>query len=130
MLTGREAKPGELVPHIVYKDQELKAGQEFVPDEFIVKAIVTTQDDKSNYAFKHCDFPSDGNEMYFRNHMRTYASEPYHLKLSDFGLLIFMARTFGLPLTTEVCQALRTKQPFNKDLIAALDRAIMAKELF
>jgi len=129
-LTGREAKPGELVPHLVYKDQELKGGQEFIPDEFIVKAIVTTQDDSSKYLFRHQDFPSDGNDIAFRNYIRTYSQEPYHLKLSDFNLLVYLHKTLGAPLTRQVCQALRTKEPFSTELVSALDRALMEKNLF
>jgi len=73
VLAARESKPGELIPHLVYKDQELKGGQEFVPDEFIVKAIVTAQEEKSMYLFYHHEFPSDGSDVHFRNHVRSFS---------------------------------------------------------
>jgi len=130
VLAAREPKPGELIPHLVYKDQELKGGQEFVPDEFVVKAIVTTQDDKSMYLFYHHDFPSEGGDVQFRNHIRTFSQEQYHRKLSDFNLLIFLAKKIGVPLTKQVCQALLTKQPFSQELISALDRSLGEKNLF
>jgi hypothetical protein len=130
MLAAREAKQGELVPHVVYKDQELKPGEEFLPDECIVKAIVTTQEEKSMYLFYHNEFPADGNDFAFRNHVRTFSQEQYHKKLSDFNLLVYLHKTIGSVLTKQVCEGLLTKEPFNTELVSALDRSLLEKNLF
>eukprot|EP00456_Euglypha_rotunda_P064235 TRINITY_DN5461_c0_g1_i11.p1 TRINITY_DN5461_c0_g1~~TRINITY_DN5461_c0_g1_i11.p1 ORF type:complete len:219 (+),score=24.84 TRINITY_DN5461_c0_g1_i11:114-770(+) len=129
MLAGREAKPGELVPHIVYHDTQLKAGEEFLPDDFIVKVILSTNEVTSSYLFKHHDFPSDGTDVHMRNLLRT-KQEPYHQKLSDFNVLIYCGKTLGMPLTRRICEGLRTKQAFSSELQGELDRAFSKNNLF
>ncbi len=56
MLSTRKLNPGEMGPTIVYHDHPIEAGTEFMPDNFLVKAIVMTSA-ASAYLLEHHDTP-------------------------------------------------------------------------
>jgi len=128
MLTQRKAKEKEMLPSIVYKDKPLLPGTEFLPDELIVK-VACMSPLKPNAVFKHSQFPSDGNDSSFRNHMRSFSSEPYEVKLSDFNALVYLASTIGLTLTEKLCKAIKSGSGLTKQDREELDKEIVKKNL-
>eukprot|EP00457_Paulinella_chromatophora_P004035 gb/GEZN01004045.1/.p1 GENE.gb/GEZN01004045.1/~~gb/GEZN01004045.1/.p1 ORF type:complete len:579 (+),score=85.08 gb/GEZN01004045.1/:55-1791(+) len=131
MLATRPAKPGDMGnPGIVYKDQRLKAGDEFLTDECLVKCIVSTGAGNGKAVFRSNEFPSNGEDAHARSYLAINSQKPYHLKLSDFNLLVYLSGKIGMPLVEEVCGALATGAPFQPQLIASLDHAFMQASLF
>jgi nuclear protein localization family protein 4 len=128
MLGTREQKKGEMPPAIVYKNKSILPGIALLPDDFLVKVIVS-EAKNPEVVFQHNIFPSRGSDIHMRSHMAEYTRQPYEQKLADFNLLVYLAKTIGWPLTQEICDSIRDKKGLSKDQREALDRALVAKNL-
>jgi hypothetical protein len=73
------------------------SGVEFLPDEFIVKVIIATQN-KPFSLFRHSDFPAPGSDAALASHFADHKNEEYQYKLSDFALLCYLPHVCGLPV--------------------------------
>jgi len=154
MISTREQKNGEMPPAVVYKAKSLLPGTPFLPDDFLVKVIVSQakapeskakkptttateskdkKDDKAGagteLVLHHSVFPSRGTDLHMRSHMAEQTRQPYEQKLADFNLLVYLSKTIGWPLTQQICDAIRDKKGLSKDQREALDRALVAKQL-
>jgi hypothetical protein len=94
----RQEKKGEFVPSIVYKSRSLPPGEDFLPDELLVK-VISMKPFKPKPMFKFLHFPLNGNDGYFRGHLAKHAKEPYHVKFSDFLALTFLASKVGIEVS-------------------------------
>lgn len=128
MLAGRTPQPGELVPTVVYKDRPLQPGQEFLPDEFVVKVIVM-QPEKPRQKFKYAEFSAVGSEQELRQYLVKHKAEEYHDKLSDFNVLCYLPAVLGPQLANKIITAVGTGNKLPADLKAELDRTLTAKKL-
>lgn len=121
----REEKKGEFVPSIVYKSRSLAPGEDFLPDELLVK-VISMQPFKPKPMFKFLHFPLDGNDNHFRGYLSQQASEPYHIKFSDFLALIYLAKKVGVELASEVALAVKESRAVSNTTQSKLDRALLA----
>lgn len=129
LLSTRIPKKHELLPTIIYKDRPLQPGDPFLPDEMIVKVIVSAPK-HSLTMFHHADCPSQGNsELLIKTYMQQHHSEDYEQRLNDFNLLIHMGKVLGEPIINKVCQALKDKQAMSANVRAELDRLLLEKNL-
>ena len=136
MMATRVPAAGEMVPTVVYKDRPLLPGKEFLPDEFIVKVILTAPSAGAggDPVFRHADFPglsSSPTDAMLKGYMAKYAREDYVSKLADFNLLAFLLAKAVLPekAVGEVCDAIRERKSIGKDTQSQLDSAFLAKGL-
>eukprot|EP00808_Paulinella_micropora_P015807 g19355.t1 len=131
MLATRGSKEGmQSMPGIVYKDQRLKPGDEFLTDECLVKCIVSTGTTETNGVFTSTEFPSNGEDSHARSYLALNSQKQYHQKLSDFNFLVYLSGKIGMPLVEEICKGLASGAAFKPELIASLDHAIMSANLF
>lgn len=137
MLSTRVPAQGEMVPTVVYKDRPLLPGREFLPDELIVKVILSgplAGAAAESSPLKHADFPplaSQPSEAMLKGYLAKYASESYVSKLADFNLLVYLAAKGILNEQTlsGVCDAIRERKPLSKETQAAIDAAWIQKGL-
>jgi len=132
MLQTRPLAPGELGPTIVYHDHPLENGAEFMPDNFLVKVVVMTSDPSTYLLMNHATPPpSNLDKVFIRHFLEARASEPYHLKLSDFSLLVAL-RLLGMNrnLLKTLCEALTLKTPLPQTLASAIDAEFLRMNLF
>lgn len=104
---------------VIINNKTVKAGQEFLPDEFIVKMIVAIPKVEDNM-FKHAGFPSKGSDAGVKVHFQQFAGENYDNKVSDFNLLCFLA-TKNKALIKKVCEAFRKQAPLDHQTKIELD---------
>jgi len=130
MLASRTPQAGELVPTVVYKDRPLKPGQEFLPDELVVKVIVM-QPGKPMQKFKYSEFAAVGSEQELRQYLQRHKNEEYHDKLSDFNVLCYLPTVLGAGnnLAQRVISAVGAGVKLPAELKVELDRAFSAKKL-
>ena len=130
-LATKKVKPGEMTSTIIYKDRPLRGGEEFLPDELLVKVIVSAPKGQQT-VFKHCEYPSGRggeNEMVVKGWMDEYKEEEYEDRLNDFGLLVNLCKIVGEDIVYGICDALREKRRLGADLRSQLDSALLAKNL-
>lgn len=151
LVATRSVAANEMAPTIVYHDRPLDNGAEFVPDAFLVKVIVMTAGPEQAL-FVHNDFPSlprlglsgaatatataaAAAESAARARVKatlvSRQSEPYHKRLSDFALLVALARTgvFDAALIARLGAELVTKQPLSQRLSEDVDVALLQHQL-
>ncbi len=135
MMAGRVPKENEMMPSIIYHDHPLIAGTEFLPDDFIVKVILFTKNGAS--FFRHDKFPSNllnspssVVDREIKSHMRLYSKEGYHTKLSDFHLLLNLAKRTDHKLVLECCRYIADKTAMPVNLCNKLDEMFLAKQYF
>jgi len=123
----RKPLPGELMPDV------LEAGKnttnEFDPDWFVVK-VNSGAPVKPKSFFIHSHFPRENRPgaPQLRSDIKKYlskcsSSEPNWSKLSDFHLLLFLARTFDVDTAKVICESVRDRQPVNEDLFDMVQAA-------
>ena len=130
-LATRKLKPGEMSSTIIYKDRPLRGGEEFLPDELLVKVIVSAPRGQLSL-FKHCEYPSGRageNEMVVKGWMDEWKEEEYEERLSDFNLLVNLCKVVGEDIVYGICDALKEKKRLSSDLRSQLDSALLAKNL-
>ena len=83
--------------------------------------------------FKHTSFPIENRQAFgelqsndaVRKHLQRYKSEPYHERLSDFHLLMYLADMFDMQTAEAVCECVREGRPVHEGVTLMLD-AVMA----
>ena len=134
MICTRVPGANEMCPTVVYKDRPLLPGKEFLPDEFIVKVILTAPTSAADSPLKHADFPplaSMPTDAVLKGYFAKYAGESYVTKMADFNLLAFLLTKSLVPEKAlgELCDAIRTKTPLSRDTQSQLDSTFLAKGL-
>ncbi len=124
-LAVREAKKGEFLPGIMYKDKLMNANEPFLPDDFIVKAVVS-EPKVVTPMFRHAKFPFVGNSAAVAAHFTALSREEWHQKLSDFNLLVHLPAVIGLPRTLAVCEAVKAKRALTAPERVELEKALRA----
>ena len=130
-LATKTVKHGEMTSTIIYKDRPLRGGEEFLPDELLVKVIVSAPKGQQS-VFKHCEYPSGRageNEMVVKGWMDEYKEEEYEDRLNDFNLLVNLCKVVGEDVVYGICDALKEKRKLSSDLRSQLDSALLAKNL-
>jgi len=113
-----------LMPKIVYKDKPLVPGKEFVPDEFLVKVIVS-QAAGAKGMFKYNDFPAQSSLAELKDYLKRHAADDLMVRLSDFNCLCLLATTrVGEKLACRAAADIASGKPFDDALRAELDKLI------
>jgi hypothetical protein len=101
-LAPRKGKSGEFLPSVLYKNKALNPGEDFLPDEMLVK-VISMAPFSPTPLFVHRHFPLySGSEEALRSYLRMHKDEAYPGKISDFALFCFLPRIIG----SEVIQML------------------------
>ncbi len=130
-LATKRVKAGEMTSTIIYKDRPLRGGEEFLPDELLVKVIVSAPRG-SQTVFRHCEYPggrAGENEMVVKGWMDEWKDEEYEERLNDFNLLVQLCKVVGEDIVYGICDALKEKRRLSPDLRSQLDSALLAKNL-
>lgn len=140
MLSTRKPAGKEQVPTIVYKDRPLQPGDQFLPDELLVKVNLTApRPNSKDLLFKSFGFPFSGaqfTEASVRHFLSTHSKEEYETKLSDFNLLVCLAKLTASKPTTDqatilaVCDAISKRQSIPTPVREQLDRIFIEKNFF
>jgi nuclear protein localization family protein 4 len=116
----RPALPGELLPEVLEAGKS--ASKEFDPDWFVVK-VNSGAPVKPKSFFIHAHFPRENrpNHPQLRSEIKRYLakcapSEPSWSQLSDFHLLLFLAKTLDVDTAKVICDAVRERKPMGEDL--------------
>lgn len=130
-LATRKVKQGEMTSTIIYKDRPLRGGEEFLPDELLVKVIVSAPRGRQS-VFAHCEYPSGRsgeNELVVKSWMSEWKDEEYEERLSDFNLLVVLCKVVGEEVVYAICDALKEKKRLSDAVRSQLDSALLAKNL-
>ena len=131
-LATKRVKAGEMTSTIIYKDRPLRGGEEFLPDELLVKVMVSAPR-ASQTVFAHCEYPGGRaggeSEMVVKQWLVEYKDEEYEEKLNDFNCLVCLCKVVGEDIVYAICEALREKRKLSADLRSQLDSALLAKNL-
>lgn len=128
MISTRIPGKSEMIPTVVYKDRPLQPGVDFLPDEFIVKVILTSPKVPDSM-FKSHEFPSNGSELYIRNHLASHARLDLVSRVSDFNLLVALVKVAGWSAVEEICDAIRTKSNLKDETRIALEKVFKDQKL-
>ncbi len=134
MLITPPPRPGTMAPSIVYHDQPLDAGKEFMPDSFLVKVILMTSS-ADQFLFARHAYPQlragGGTLGVIKGELKKHQREEYHVKLSDFGLLLGLvfAKIFPMPLMERVGAEIVHKGPFQPAVCEDVDLAFIQNNL-
>jgi len=127
-LSTRVPGKHELLPTIIYKDRPLPPGEPFLPDELLVKVIVSAPKGSLSI-FQHQEFSSTGGELLIKTYMQEYNKQEYEQRLSDFNLLVNLVKVIGETLVLEVCDAIKENRPITAATKSELDRVLLEKNL-
>ena len=128
-LATRPPTKTQMVPTIIYKDRPLRGGEEFLPDELLVKVIVSAPKGQLS-VFKHHEYASGGaSEVLVKAWLDEFKDEEYEEKLSDFNLLVNLVKLLGEQVVYGVCEALREGNKLSADTRSQLDSALLEKGL-
>jgi len=125
MMAAVTPGKGQLMPKIIHQNKALRGGEEFLPDEFIVKVVASNPKEDKGLLF-HATFPSPssstaGMSAAFKAHYNEFSSQDYKTKLSDFNLLIYLTTIMPAPLVKKLCNAIRDEVDLDNDTKGALD---------
>jgi hypothetical protein len=95
-LAARKGNGKEYIASIIFKDRALNPGEDFIPDELLVKVVaMKPYNPISMFAYK--DFPLyGGNKNHAIAYLRQHQNESLHQQLSDFAFLCHLPRFAGL----------------------------------
>ena len=128
-LATRPPTKTQMVPTIIYKDRPLRGGEEFLPDELLVKVIVSAPKGQLS-VFKHHEYASGGtSEVLVKGWLDEFKDEEYEEKLSDFNLLVNLVKVLGEAVVYGVCDALREGKKLSPETRSQLDSALLEKGL-
>ena len=128
-LSTRPPTKTAMVPTIIYKDRPLRAGEAFLPDELLVKVIVSAPKGQLSL-FKHHHYPSSGgSEVVLKSWLDELKDEEYEEKLSDFNLLLNLGRLLGEEVVGGVCDALKEGRKLSPETRSQLDSKLLEKNL-
>ena len=123
----RKPLPGELLPDVLEAGKS--ASNEFDPDWFVVK-VNSGAPVKPKSFFIHSHFPRENRQgtPQLRSDIKKYLNkctqaEPNWSKLSDFHLLLFLARIFDVETAKVICESVRDRTPVNEDLFDMVQAA-------
>jgi nuclear protein localization family protein 4 len=112
--------PGELLPDVLEAGKS--ASNEFDPDWFVVK-VNSGAPVKPKSFFIHSHFPRENRsaQPQLRSDIKRYlgkcgSAEPNWSKLSDFHLLLFLARTLDVYSAKIIGEAVRDRKPMSDEL--------------
>jgi hypothetical protein len=96
LVAAKKGKEKEYIPSIIFKDRALGPGEDFVPDELLVKVVaMKSYKPASMFAYNH--FPLYGaNKNHAIAYMKRHNSEKMPLQISDFSFLCFLPQVVGL----------------------------------
>ena len=83
--------------------------------------------------FKHSSFPIENRHAFgelqsadaVRKHLRAHKSQPYHERLADFHLLMYLADMFDMQTAEAVCECVRDRRAVHEGVKLMLE-AVMA----
>eukprot|EP00742_Colponemidia_sp_Colp-10_P004099 GILJ01004374.1.p1 GENE.GILJ01004374.1~~GILJ01004374.1.p1 ORF type:complete len:568 (+),score=59.41 GILJ01004374.1:49-1752(+) len=124
LMVERKAEHATLLPTIMANGAPTES---FDPDWFLVN-VNSGAPQKPRTFFKHSDFarenrrtqPSPADVKAFLN---KYRSEPFHERLSDFHLLVYLAQMLDIDTALVLCRSVADKTPVSQplqDLLGAL----------
>jgi nuclear protein localization family protein 4 len=123
----RKPLPGELQPEVLEAGKN--ANTEFDPDWFVVK-INSGAPVRPKSFFVHSHFPRENRPgaPQLRSDIKRYLSkcrpsDPIWSKLSDFHLLLFLARIFDVDTAKVICDAVRERGSIDDDLFDVIQAA-------
>ena len=133
LLSIRKPKSQEFLPGLMYKNKLMNPGEMFLPDELIVKTVVSAPL-KSTPFFKNAKFPFVGTVsllksmvvfflFYHVGHILSFRDD-YNSALSDFNVLIHLPLLIGLQSTLNICAALKGGKSIGITEKQTLERAI------
>jgi hypothetical protein len=95
-IAARKGKNKEYVPSIIFKDKALKPGEDFIPDELLVK-VVAMRPYKPSSMFLYNHFPlSGGTKGHALSYLKLHQGEETPKRMSDFALLCFLPQVAGV----------------------------------
>ncbi len=95
-IAARKGNEKEYIASIIFKDRALNPGEDFIPDELLVK-VVAMKPYQPISMFAHKDFPLyGGNKNYVITYLKQHQNEAIHQQLSDFAFLCYLPRIAGL----------------------------------
>lgn len=116
----RTPLPGELLPDVLEAGKS--ASKESDPDWFVVK-VNSGAPVKPKSFFMHAHFPRENRsgQPQIRSDVKRYlskcsTSEPSWSKLSDFHLLLFLAKTLDVETAKVICDGVRERKPIDEGL--------------
>ena len=125
-ISPRRPQSGEFLPSIVYKDKPLAPGQDFVPDELIVKVVAMSPHQPGHY-FKYLHFPIfNARREHLGQHLQLHKGEQLHEALSDFALLCYLPQLIDVELVCEVAKCVRTKSPLTEAKKRLVENALQS----
>ena len=123
----RKPLPGELHPEVLAAGKS--ASTEFDPDWFVVK-VNSGAPVRPKSFFVHSHFPRENRNgaPQLRSDIKRYlakcsSSEPNWSKLSDFHLLLFLARIFDVDTAKVICEGVRDRKPISDHLFDMVEAA-------
>jgi hypothetical protein len=131
MLATRKPAKGEMLPTIVYKDRPLMPGEEFLPDELLVKVNIFAPKQANNkMMFKRWEVPSSAGETYLYSYFQQYKADTWESKLADFNLLIALAKVLNNnALIYDVVDAVKQQKALSSNTKSQLETALREKKL-
>ena len=129
-LATRPPSKTHMVPTIIYKDRPLRGGEAFLPDELLVKVIVSAPKAQLSLLKHHTYSSQGGSELLVKQWLDEFKNEEYEDKLSDFNLLVNLVRVLGSEdVVLAVCDALREGRKLSPEVRSQLDTAMLSKNL-
>ena len=120
-----------MTPTIVYKDRPLRGGESFLPDELLVKLIVSSPREGQRLSlFHHAEYASAASsDVVLKAWLQQHREEEYEEKLSDFNLLVNLVRIIDESSVMQVAEAVRDRKKLNPDARSQLDAQLLEKQL-
>lgn len=136
LLAVRTPRTKEMIATVVYKDRPLIPGEstsEFLPDELLVKVIVSAPKQKESILYSH-NFPSNALhtqvlDTYIQSYLSDNSKLPLLQRLSDLNLLIALVQYIGKSTVLEICTYIKTNQSLTGELTKAINDALKSTGL-
>lgn len=135
LLAVRKPAQKEMIATVVYKDRPLQGGDTFLPDELLVKCIVSAPKQKESILSSH-SFPSNAvhNSSLTQSYIQSYLADTSRIsdwktRLSDFNLLVALVPYVGKSTVIEICNYIADNKPFSSELQKVIQDALKANGL-
>lgn len=115
-VSSRKGKDGEYVPSVIYKNRPLEPGDDFLPDELLVK-VISMKPYQPSHVFEFIHFPfENATDADLRGYLSLHESEEFYHKFSDFNVLCYLPRVIGLNLACKLAVAVKNREKLDRNV--------------
>jgi len=111
------------MPSVINENKEIKPNETFLPDALLVNVIATVPK-HAKHMFQFVHFPYEGTPEKLQQHLIYHKDKEYHVSLSDFNLLVYLATLLDIQLMEKICKGVVAKQRLDDQTRQQITKAL------